>query len=377
MKFSFDRKQILNVLSKIQGITGRTTSLTITADILIKAVGSQISITANDLETVFLGTYDAQVEKEGVLSINSKKFFEIIREYPENNILVNEIENRWVEIGKGDSIFHIVASDYENFPETPMIEDIEFIEVNSKDLKKMVDVATIVNYSGEEKRIYVIGSLIEKISQNNNGHDEDRIRIVSTDSRRLHCCDAKFKGDFQVPDKGVIIPKKGLSELSKFININKDEVKVGIKDNHFISQSSNESMMIKLLEGEYPDYKPILNDEEMTPIEMDKRMFSTLMKRISILTSDDFNSVILNFKNNELIVTITNPEIGESKEEMMISYSGEEIKSAFNPRYFMDALSVFEDNIVIINIKGDKSPCIIRGMNDNQLVCAIMAMHIS
>jgi DNA polymerase-3 subunit beta len=178
MKFSFDRKQILNVLSKIQGITGKTTSLTITADILIKAVGSQISITANDLETVFLGTYDAQVEKEGVLSINSKKFFEIIREYPENNILVN--------------------------------------------------------CSVEEIRVYVIGSLIEKISQNNNGNDEDRIRIVSTDSRRLHCCDAKFKGDFQVPDKGVIIPKKGLSELSKFIDTNKNEVKIGIKDNHFI-----------------------------------------------------------------------------------------------------------------------------------------------
>ena len=377
MKFSFNRKQILNVLSKIQGITGRTTSLTITSDILIKAVGSHISVTANDLETVFLGTYDAQVEKEGILSINSKKFFEIIREYPEDNILVNEIEKRWVEIGKGDSIFHIVASDYENFPETPMIEDIEFIELKSKDLKKMVDIATIVNYSGEEKRIYVIGSLIEKISQNNNGNNEERIRIVSTDSRRLHCCDAKFKGNFHLPDESVIIPKKGLSELSKFIDTNKNEVKVGIKDNHFISQSSNESMMIKLLEGEYPDYKPILNDEEMIPIEMDKRMFSTLMKRISILTSDDFKSVILNFKNNELIVTITNPEIGESKEEMMISYSGEEIKSAFNPRYFMDALSVFEDDIVIVNIKGDKSPCIIKGIKDNKTVCAIMAMHIS
>ena len=61
-------------------------------------------------------------------------------------------------------------------------------------------------------------------------------------------------------------------------------------------------MMIKLLEGEYPDYKPILNDEEMTPIEMDKTMFSTLMRRISILTSDDFNSVILNFKNNLFIL---------------------------------------------------------------------------
>jgi len=185
MKFSFDRKQILDVLSKIQGITGRTTSLTITADILIKAVGSQISITANDLETVFFGTYDAQVEKEGVLSINSKKFFEIIREYPENNILVNEIENRWVEIGKGDSIFHIVSSNYENFPETPVIEDIEFIELKSKSLKKMVDISTVINYSGEEKRTYVTGALIEKICIDNNGEEQEKIRIVSTDSRTI------------------------------------------------------------------------------------------------------------------------------------------------------------------------------------------------
>jgi len=377
MKFSFDRKQILDILSKVQGITGRTTSLTITADILIKAVGSQISITANDLETVFLGTYDAQVEKEGVLSINSKKFFEIIREYPENNILVNEIENRWVEIGKGDSIFHIVSSDYENFPETPMIEDIDFIEVNSKDLKKMVDIAVVVNYSTEEKRTYVTGALLEKIIKNNNGNEKEKIRIVSTDSRRLHCYDADFKGDFKLPDESVIIPKKGLSELSKFLELSEDKIKLGVKDNHFIARNKNESIMIKLLEGEYPDYKGLLNDEDMTPIEMDKTMFSTLMRRISILTSDDFNSVILNFKKNELIVTITNPEIGESKEEMMISYSGEDIKSAFNPKYFMDALRAFKDNIVIISIKGDKSPCIMRGMKDKKLVCVIMAMHIS
>ena len=373
MKFSFNKNDILNVLSKIQGLTGRKTNLTITSDILIKTMGSQISITANDLETVFLGIYDAQVETEGILSINSKKFFEIIREYPENEILVNEVENRWIEIGKGDSIFHIVSSDYENFPETPVIENIEFIEISSADLKKMVDIASIVNYSGEEKRIYVLGSLIEKISTD----DGEKIRIVSTDSRRLHCYDAKFKGELLLPDESVIIPKKGLSELSKFIYSSKDGIKVGVKNNYFIFQNKNESIMIKLLEGEYPDYKPVVNSEDMIPIEMDKIMFINLMKRISILTSDDFKSVILNFKDNELVVTITNPEIGESKEEMMIAYSGEEIKSAFNPRYFMDALNLFEDNIVVINIKDSKSPCIIKGLDDNKLVCVIMAMHIS
>ena len=80
---------------------------------------------------------------------------------------------------------------------------------------------------------------------------------------------------------------------------------------------------------------------------------------------------------NELVVTITNPEIGESKERMMVSFSDEEIKSAFNPRYFMDALNIFDDSIVSVNVKDSKSPCIIRGLDNDNLVCVIMAMHIS
>ena len=75
---------------------------------------------------------------------------------------------------------------------------------------------------------------------------------------------------------------------------------------------------IKLLEGEYPDYKPVINYNGMIPVEVERVMFSTLMRRISILTSDDYKSVVLNFKENELMVTITNPEIGESRERIMI-----------------------------------------------------------
>ena len=373
MKFSFNKKDILEILSKIQGITGRKTNLTITSDILIKAYGSEISITANDLETVFTGTYEAEVETEGILSINSKKFYEIIREYPENDIFVNEVENRWVEIGTGDSVYHIVSSDYENFPETPVIENVNFIEVAATDLKKMVAVSSVVGYQGDEKRIYVLGSLIDRAEVNG----EQRLRIVSTDSRRLHCFDAPYKGELDLGEERVIIPKKGLSELGKFIDANVETIKVGIKDNHFVFQRANESVMIKLLEGDYPDYRPVINYEGMIPVEVDRTLFSTLMRRVSILTSDDYKSVVMNFVENELTVTITNPEIGESKERLMVGFSGEEVKSAFNPRYFMDALALFDPSIVTLNIKDSKSPCIIKGIDDDSLICVIMAMHIS
>lgn len=373
MKFSFNKKDILEVLARIQGITGRKTNLKITSDILIKAVESKITITANDLETVFIGTYEAQVDTPGILSINSKKFFEIIREYPNENICISEVENRWIEIGSGDSVYHIVSSDYENFPETPVIENVSFIEIAAKDLKKMVAVSSVVGYLNEEKRTYVLGSLIEKAVV----EGEEVLRIVSTDSRRLHCFDAPFTGDLDLGDSRVIIPKKGLAELGKFIDSDIETIKVGVKDNHFVFQRANESIMIKLLEGDYPDYMLVMNFEGMIPIEVDRAMFLTLMKRVSILTSEDYKSVVFNFTENSLTVTITNPEIGESKEQLMVGFSGEEIKSAFNPRYFMDALNLFGDEIVTLNIKDSKSPCIVKSMENNNLICVIMAIHLS
>lgn len=373
MKFSFNKKDILEILAKIQGITGRKTNLKITSDILIKTVESKITITANDLETVFTGTYEAQVETPGILSINSKKFFEIIREYPNENICINEVENRWIEIGSGDSIYHIVSSDYENFPETPVIENVNFIEIAAQDLKKMVAVSSVVGFQSEEKRTYVLGALIEKAVV----EGEEMLRIVSTDSRRLHCFDAPFTGDLDLGEGRVIIPKKGLAELGKFIDSGAETIKVGVKDNCFVFQRVNESIMIKLLEGDYPDYMLVTNFEGMIPIEIDRAMFLTLMKRVSILTSEDCKSVVFNFTENNLTVTITNPDIGESKEQLMVGFSGEEIKSAFNPRYFRDALNLFEDQIVTLNIKDSKSPCIVKSMKNNNLICVIMAIHLS
>jgi len=371
MKFSADRKSLSEVLSQVQGICGRKTNLAITSDVLIKVSGSEIIITANDLETVFQGQYEAEVESDGIISINAKKLYEIIREYPDNLIPLSEIENRWIEIGKDKIQYHIVSSDYDNFPETPLIENIPFVEIDSATFKKMVEVTSIIGFSSDEKRIYVLGTLLEKVIDENGEH----LRMVSTDSRRLNSFDANYEGSFIIPENNIIIPKKGLSELLKFLD-REGTVKIGIKDDHFIVQKRNETMMIKLLEGEYPDYRRVLNTEQMIPIEMDRTMLLMVMKRMSILSSDDYKSVMFNFKKDELVVTITNPDIGESKEEIIIGYTGESFESAFNPRYFIDALNAVNSNTVILNVRGAKNPCIIKGIDDDKLICAIMAMSV-
>ncbi len=396
MKFSIERKLLSEALSMVQGLTNRKTTLAITSDVLIKAEGSYITITANDLETVFQGKYEAEVESDGIISINAKKLFEIVRDYPDSIIPLNEVENRWVEIGSDNIQYHIVSSDYENFPEHPVIEDIEFVEMESLALKKMAEISASINFSQDEKRPYVLGALLEKTEaqtktvldkETNNEEGESNkistteiintpvLRMVSTDSKRLYTFDTPYTGELAIEEQGIIIPKKGLSELGKFLS-NIGSVKIGIKNNHFIVIKDDESIMIKLLEGDYPDYRRVLNISGFIPIEMNRVMFLMMMKRMSILVSDDYKSVMLNFMDNKLTATVTNPEIGESKEEISIGYTGEAVESAFNPRYFIDALTAFKGDNIIVNIKDKRNPCIIKGSDDTSFVCAIMAMSI-
>ena len=240
MKIIINKKEIADGLSKLQGITNRKTSLSITSDILIKAVGSQITIIASDMETAFYGTYKAEIEEEGILSLNSRKFYEIIKEYPDEYIIINEVKDRWVEIGKGDSLYHIVASDYNDFPEIPLIEDVNFIEIPSKDLKKMVEVASVVSYPSEEKRIYVLGCLLDKIVKEDE-NDSNKLRIVSTDSKRLNSYEIAFKEDIELPAENIIIPKS-IGDVLVAITFN--QITGGIID-HQIRSIAHISVLIQ------------------------------------------------------------------------------------------------------------------------------------
>jgi len=101
-----------------------------------------------------------------------------------------------------------------------------------------------------------------------------------------------------------------------------------------------------------------------------------MLKRMSILSSEDYKGVIFNFKEDKLFITTTNPDIGESKEDMDINFKGNPIEVAFNPRYFIETLSVIDSEKVIINIIDDEKPCLIEGENEDTFLSIIMPMRI-
>jgi len=372
MKITFKKGDLLPVLAKIQGLTGRKTNLAITTNLLIKTDNSAISISATDLETGFEGIYPAAVDSDGAIAINARKFYEIVRDFPSEDIGLNEVENHWIEIGNEHVEYHIVGMNPDDFPEIPKIEAVEFFDLNSQVLARMIERAVIVSGASDDKRAHIIGVFAERISE----ADSKTFRLVSTDGSRLSKVDYNFDKDAALTaGSGVMIPKKGLIEVNKFLD-SEGSVQAGFKDNNLIIKKDSETLIIRLLEGTFPEYADIILKSDGHDIYLDRQLFLMMLKRMSILSSDDYKGVIFNFSDDKLVITSTNPDIGESKEDMAIEFSGEPITVMFNPRYFIDTLGVVDDEKILITIVNEEKPCLIQGEKDQTYLSVIMPMRI-
>ena len=372
MKFTIRKSDITDILSKVQGITGRKSNLAITANILIKSNDAGISFIATDLETGFEGNYPADIKEPGQITINARKFFEIVQNFPNDDIDIEESEKQWIKISCENVKYNIVGLNPEDFPDIPFIEDVQFSEIDSDKLKKMIERTIMISPASDEKRAHITGVYFESAFED----DKKVIRMVATDGRRLSKAEYEnTDGYVFVENDNVIIPKKGLSEVSKMLDSDA-KVNIGIKDNYFVVKQNHETIIIGLLEGDFPDYKEIIVKDEANSIIIDKRLFMMLLKRMSILSTENYNGVIFNFNTGNLQVNATNPEIGESKEDLKIDYSGDPIEVAFNPKYFIDTINLIKEENILLNINDNKHPCYLEGTEDKSFLSVIMPMKL-
>jgi DNA polymerase-3 subunit beta len=372
MKFVINRNDLLEPLSQLQGLTGRKTSLAITTTVLIRADENGIRLSATDLETGFEGFYPAQVESGGVVAINARKLFEIVRDFPSQGVQVEEAEHHWVEIGNDTVLYHIVGLNPDDFPDIPRLEDVEMFVMEAGMLKKMIERTVFISGASDDKRPHILGNYLEII----DAQDETVLRMVSTDGGRLAKMDYRFGGRIEPPfEGGLLIPKKGLYETTKFLK-NEGDVQLGIKNNHVIVKKEKETLIIRLLEGEFPEYADIIVKDKDNDILMDRQPFLMMLRRMSILSSDNYRAVMFHFQEGKLTIESTNPEIGESKESMAVDFKREGIHLAFNPRFFTESLNVLEEEKVRVNIGDEKKPCIIEGESADGYISAIMPMRV-
>lgn len=371
MEFKIEKNDFLQGLTKVQGITGRKTNIPITSNVLISAEKTHVSLLATDLEIAFQGSYKADVSAEGSTAVPSRKLYEIIRDFPSNIVRVKELENKWIQIADKKVEYDIVGMVPDEFPDLPNVEGVELFEIDAGVLKNMIE-KTIYAVLADEGRAHLAGVFFETIMQG----DVKTLRMVSTDGHRLSRIDQSMEtGEDFVLKEGVIVPKSGVVEVLKLLEGGK-KIQIGFKDNNFIVNRDLERLIIRLIEGEFPDYELVIPKKKTGELRVKKEDFLMMLKRMSILSSDKYRSVRFKIDKGQIETTTTNPEIGESREVIPVVYTGEMIDIGFNPRYFIDAISTMKSDEIVIKLSDEATPCILEGEKDPGFLGVIMPMRI-
>ncbi|MEJ2586689.1 MAG: DNA polymerase III subunit beta [Deltaproteobacteria bacterium] len=374
MEIKIDRNELLKAVSRVQSIIERKSNMPVLSTILFATQGKEggIRISATDLELGFQEAVPAEVIKEGNTTISGRKLFEILKESNANQFHIKVKENTRVSITDGVARFALACIPADEFPTFMEPEAVESIPIEGETLCEMIN-KTIYAVTLEEAGFKLSGVFTEKRTDDQGTH---MLRMVATDGHRLSLIDKSFPG-LETLDmgNGVMIPKKGMSELNKMGNEG-GVVHVGFKEKRCIAKRGKTLLIMRLLETKFPDYQAVIPKGEQSAIEVDRISLLEGMRKMLILSNERYRAVRVTLESNQLDLMSTNPELGEAEENMNIEYNGERIEAGFNPKYFIDILQSMESESVNLFFSDSSKPCVIKGELDTGFIGLIMPMRV-
>jgi len=368
------KNDLLEGLNSLQNITNKKGTLAILSNVLIGTTSGGLSLTGTDLEVGLQIFVPAEIHGEGLLTLPSKKIFEIVRESGSETITIEETENSWVIIKAGLSTYNLAGIASDEFPEFPEYEEDTFISFESYIFLELIE-KVIYSIANEQENIYSLTSVLfekEKID------DTFYLKMVSSDGHRLSIMKKDVAADLdQLHLNDVtLIPKKGIQEWKKFCE-GRDNIEVSFEEKQVVLRDGQAVMVIRLKHGEFPQYSAIIDAIELTNcVKINRIPFLESLKRINLFTEDIFHTIQLKIDMNKMILSSQNADLGNAKDEQNISYDGEPLILGFNCRYFIETLQVMECETVEAYINSNSSPCLMKSEEDKGFISIIMPMQL-
>jgi DNA polymerase III subunit beta len=370
MNFSLSKDSFANLLYLTNTIVERRTTMPILANVNLTAENGMLRVSATDLEVSLIGEAEATVKTPGSITLGAKVLYEIIRELSSETVSLHLGKGNRVEIEAGQSRFKINGVSSEEFPAVAGTVLSNPVTVDSAKLFDMLD-KTAFCVSQDEARFNINGVFVESIDNQGQGA---QIRFVSTDGHRLAMVDRPAEG-LSITES-VIIPRKGIQELRKVLE-NKDGVAyVSLSEGFFTVQLDKVTIGVRLLDGQFPDYRQVIPVETSTTIEMPRGDFFSAVKRVSLVTTDKSKTIKFRLSGDNLIVSSSSPEHGEASESLTVKKEGKDVAIGFSARYIIELLTAMPNSQTItVKLNGELGPGVFLGNDDEQYRCIVMPMR--
>ena len=368
MHFSIRRDTFLEGIQKTLSIVDRRTTLPILNNILLKTQEGTIRVVATDREVGLSSYYEATIHDPGEITVSSRKLYEMLREIDGETVDCHLMENHWMHVTCGKILFKIPGIPAEDFPEVPDEETVESVCVPCELLKNLFE-KTFFAISQDEMRPNLNGVLFSM--------SEGKIAVVATDGHRLSLANAEVENNAGNDSglEGIIIPRKGVSEIRKLVE-GGGESALWATDGVCVLKKGETVLRVSLINAEYPDYKRVIPQEGGVTVHMDKQQILHSLRRMSVMSTEKFSGVKVDMFDNRIVLTSTNPDVGEAKDEIDVTYTGDRMTVGYSVRYLIEGIEPVDGEIVSFEMRSGDGPGVIRAPGSDQYMCIVMPIKL-
>jgi len=369
MIFQASKEKIEKCISIAGSIISNKPQMHILTNILLETENNIINVTSSDLEVTIRTSFQANIEKEGSITINGTKFLAIVKSFPdESDIQIEVTENNEIKIKSNSSgvkaKYTLKGMPKESYPSAPttLIDGSTFI-LPQFDLKNMIR-KTIFSSSQEDSRRYLNGVYFET--------EGKKLRLISTDGRRLALIEKEQNIDENLKMK-CIVPQKVLNEVTKYLEED-GAVEISFKENQIYFGFNEIHFLSTLIDGTFPNYNQVIPKTQEKFATIERKIFVESINRSSLLVEDKYNQLKLDLSENHMILSINNADVGSFRDELSIQYDGDPIELAFNHKYLRDYFKVISSESIIIEMNTPLSAVSIKAYGEEDYIYIVMPM---
>ncbi|MDO8785915.1 MAG: DNA polymerase III subunit beta [Syntrophales bacterium] len=378
MELSIDRNTFLAGVQRTLGVVEKKTILPILNNVLVRTRGDYIRIIATDREISLIADYEANVVSEGDITLSARKLYEMIREIQGDIIYFKKDEHNVVTITCGKVVYKILGVSADDFPNIGDDINIELLGIDRNIIHKLIRNTFSAMSTDEMKRN--LNGIFFKIEKDEGGGglgtQSYLAKMVGTDGFRLAISSAAINGtEFCGLDKGIIIPRKGVVEIKRLIEDDADGVMMGVKGGMCVIKTKNAILKVSLVDDGYPDYRRVIPSDRGDSVCFNKDIVLRALKRMNVVSSEGCDGVIIKLVKDMMVMSSSNPDVGEANEEVGVLYNGEEVEVGYNIKFLIDAIEVIDEEKAAFDVGTGVRPGIIRALDDDNYMCAVMPMR--
>lgn len=352
------------VLKVIKATAIRTTN-PILEGIRLYAAEDTLTLSATDLEISIEKTIPADVKVAGEVVVPGKFFADFVKKLSNEQIELSATENGTLKIRYTDSEGFLQLLPSEEFPIIKMFDESDSFVISKFDFRDAIE-KTIFAVAVDDARPILKGCKFD-ISG-------DELTVAALDGFRI--AQVKHKLISSTKNMSFVVPARSLSEMSKMIDGEDEELKVLVSDNYLLVNIGSTNIMTRKLEGEFINYQSALVTNSSTDIIINKKQLEYGLERASLLARFNTNNLVKFDIKDKLLTMTSSSDIGNVTEKITISLEGKDLVIAFNARYISDCLRNIQEEYIKMSFASSIYPCTISSPDNNSYLFVVFPVRL-